>query len=309
MATSSEQIVFTPSEDQRTQAGVLIRPTQGAVRRIGIVCIHAAAAAFYTPLYVYLGRALAQHGYVFVSGNTRGHDVATIDTPWSMMVRFLPEDFANVRLGGQGFAHWDEEPNDVGGWIDFLVAQGAEQVVLLGHSVGALRVTYYLAERQDSRVIGLVLASGSDSIPATDPARLQLAERLVAEGRGEALLPEQEPGAIGSAANLVHWEQYGGRFATEGHPPWISSVRVPVLATLGAGAVDLIPDLRTHVEDMRGRAVQAPHFDIQVIEGADHNYTRQEQDLAEVLLRWLDSLPAAKTAARTHWWSRRHRAR
>jgi pimeloyl-ACP methyl ester carboxylesterase len=307
MGAYSEQIVFTPSEDRRVQAGVLIRPTQGAVRPIGIVCIHGAPGFFYNPLFVYLGRALAQQGYRFVSGHTRGHDVAAVDVPWSMTVRFLPEEFANVRLGGNGFARWDEEPYDVGGWINFLVAQGAEQIVLFGHSFGVLRVTYYQAERQDPRVTGLVLASGSDYISATDPARLQLAEQLVADGHGEALLPvpEQNALAIESAAYLVHWERHAGRLATDGHTPWISTIGVPVLAA--HGTVELNPDLSAQVKDMRDRAVQAPRFDLQVIDGADHNYTRQEDALAEVVLGWLASLPEAKSATRRPWWNRRQR--
>jgi pimeloyl-ACP methyl ester carboxylesterase len=311
MRAYSEQIVFTPSEDQRAQAGVLLRPPRGAARPIGLVCIHGATNFFYVPLLIQLGRALAQRGYLFVSGNTRGHDVAAQDPPWSFFSSGTrPEAVAKLRLGGGGWARWDEEPHDVAGWIDFAVAQGAEQVVLIGHSLGVARITYYQAERQDPRVVGLVLASGADHVTAVDPARLELAERLVAEGQEDALLPVVEGVPIGfameSAANVVHWERHAGRFAAEGHTPWIASIRTPVLAT--GGTADLNPNLHARLEEMRSRAVQAPRFDIRMFEGADHFYTGQVGELAEVVAGWLATLPATRGATRRRWWwSRRKR--
>ncbi|HEV2237282.1 MAG TPA: alpha/beta fold hydrolase [Ktedonobacterales bacterium] len=309
MRAYTERIVFTPSADQRAQAGVLMRPTEGSARPTGIVCIHGSPGFFYFPMYVSLGRALAERGIRFVSGNTRGHDAAALDFPWPYS--FRPEDRAKWRVGGSSFVRWDEEPHDVAGWINFLVAQGAEQIVLFGHSAGAIRVLYYQAERQDPRVVGLILASGSDRVPAIDPARLELAQRLVAEGQEDALLPVPEGGPLvagmESAANVVHLDRIVGRFAAEGHAPWIASIRVPVLAT--HGTVDWNTDLPARLEAMRGRAVRAPRFDIQVIEGADHCYTGHDQEFAEVVARWLEALPVAKGTAKRRWWGGRQRSR
>ncbi|HEV2457723.1 MAG TPA: hypothetical protein VGS80_05105, partial [Ktedonobacterales bacterium] len=135
MSAYSEQVVFTPSEDQRFLAGVLMRPTGEAVRSIGVVSLHGSTGAFYhPPMYVYLGRALADRGYHYVSGNTRSHDVASPEARWPWSCR--DEDVATWRLGGDGWTRWDEESHDVAGWIDFLTAQGADQIVLFGHSGG-----------------------------------------------------------------------------------------------------------------------------------------------------------------------------
>jgi predicted alpha/beta-fold hydrolase len=76
MRAYSEEIVWTPSEDQRAQAGLLIQPTAHPARPVGVVSFHGATGSFYVPLLIQLGHALAQRGYPFVSGNTRGHDVA-----------------------------------------------------------------------------------------------------------------------------------------------------------------------------------------------------------------------------------------
>jgi pimeloyl-ACP methyl ester carboxylesterase len=313
MAAFTEQVVFTPSEDQRAQAGVLIRPTGRAARPIGLVCFHGATGHFYVPLLLTLGRALAQRGYRVVSGNTRGHDVAAQDLPWAIFSSGTgPEAYATLRLGGEGWARWDEEPHDVAGWIDFLVAQGAEHVVLIGHSLGVARITSYQALRQDPRVVGVVLASGTDHVTAVDPARLELAERLVAQGQEDALLPVAEGVPMGfameSAAHVVHWERHAGRFAADGHTPWIASIRVPVLAT-GGTADASFPDLRPGLEEMRARAVQTPQFDIHLFEGADHFYRGQERELADVVAHWLETLPARRGSGRRPRWSGRRRSR
>ena len=74
---------------------------------------------------------------------------------------------------------------------------GFGRVVLFGRSSGAVRVVRYQAERQDPRVAGLVLGS-PPMHPRFDtrryPEAVALAERLVAEGRGDDLLPASRLG-------------------------------------------------------------------------------------------------------------------
>lgn len=291
MSAYSEQIVFTPSEDQRWLAGVLMQPTEGAVQPIGIVSLHGSPGYFYVPTNVYLGRVLAEQGYRYVSGNTRAHDVASPDIPWPFGCS--PEADAGWRIGGQGWYRVDEEPHDVAGWINFLADQDAEQIVLFGHSGGVRRALQYQAERQDPRVVGLILAGYDDRVLPIDPARLELAERLVAEGQGEALLPLRAGlrmhEGMQSAEQYVTWAGIVGGTAAEGYVPWSASIRVPVLATLGTSGE--APNLHAGLEAMRGRAVHAPRFDIQVIEGADHCYASHERELAEVVAAWLATLP------------------
>jgi dienelactone hydrolase len=301
MGAHSEEIVFAPSEDQRWMAGVLMRPATGPARSVGILYIHGSTGFFYEPTAIYLGRELAQRGYVFLSGNTRGHDVASDDFPWPFTHR--PGDVDRYRLGGNSWAHLDEEPYDVAGWINVLVSQGVDTVALIGHSGGVTRVTYYQAQRQDPRVAGLMLASGADSLAPDDPARVELAEHLVAEGRGDELLPllEGQPMllAMESAGYLAHMNRIVGPFVADGHAPWIADIHVPVLATLGT--MELRPNLRALVEDMRERAVHAPRFDIEVIDGADHSYTGCERALADVVARWMEALPVTREATNRHW--------
>jgi pimeloyl-ACP methyl ester carboxylesterase len=305
MTAYHEEIVYAPSEDQRWMAGVLMRPNEHSQRQVAIICVHGSPGACYFPTYIYLGRALAERGYFVLSGNNRAQDIASVDAPWPLNAQ--PETVAGARMGGSGWYRFEEVAHDVAGWIAYVVRQGVEQVVLFGHSTGVAWATHYQATRQDPHVVGLILASGADVVRGEDPARVKLAEDLVAEGKADALLPYVEGVptifALESAGNLMHWERLAAPFAAEGHTPWLASIRTPILATLGT--TEFNPNLRELLEGTRARATQAPGFDIQVIDGADHFYTDREQELARVVLDWLDRLPAAQKVTRRHWWTRR----
>jgi pimeloyl-ACP methyl ester carboxylesterase len=68
-------------------------------------------------------------------------------------------DDKRVRGGG----YWgvaSKEVRDLAAWIDFAEGLGFKQAVLVGHSAGATAVRTYQAQTQDTRVVGVVLASG-----------------------------------------------------------------------------------------------------------------------------------------------------
>jgi hypothetical protein len=53
----------------------------------------------------------------------------------------------------------------------------------IGNSLGAFKVGYYQAQRQDPRVLGLITASPCREVGSfLTPERVALAERMVAEG-------------------------------------------------------------------------------------------------------------------------------
>ena len=57
-----------------------------------------------------------------------------------------------------------------------------------------------MGERRDERVAGLVVASAPRRLTATTPEMVALAEQMVADGRGNDLLPQ---GASRASAHLT----------------------------------------------------------------------------------------------------------
>jgi hypothetical protein len=186
----AEELVYTTAEDGVTLDGAIIRPRiplsrdeepwPPPARDIAVVWMHGLTSSFYNHAAVGIGRELAARGFTFITGNNRGHD-------FGFVLRRAPG--GRIALGGGGWERFSESPYDVGAWVTFTTNLGFRGVILAGHSLGALKVGYYQALRQDDRVLGIVAASPPVAASWVDPAHLALAQRLVADGRGEELLP------------------------------------------------------------------------------------------------------------------------
>jgi pimeloyl-ACP methyl ester carboxylesterase len=274
-----EELRFSVTEDQLAHEGIAIHPVATARSTIGILCIHGNTSRFSDFPYIIMGRALAERGYLFVSGNTRGHDVAA--SIWS-------DAHMQHIAGGSAWERLEDAPQDVAAWIDDMVSLGVERVVLVGHSQGAAKVTYYQALRQDARTAGIVLAS--PDLHGHWRGVLDEARRLVEQNREDEVLPDfiNAPWYRLSAKNIL------SRAAVLDHiytsvdgPPTIASVRVPILALFGdAGDVGGQAELET----IKTQATAFSQVQTAIIPGADHGYTNTEGAVAKVIADWISTL-------------------
>jgi alpha-beta hydrolase superfamily lysophospholipase len=274
-----EQVVATDTADGIRLDGVLLRPAAGPPAP-AVVWLHGFGANFAFPPYLRLGRALAAEGLAVVVGNTRGHDLGTLLAPAG----------GTPYWGGAAWERVDDSPHDVAAWVDFALRVGAPAAVLVGHSLGAVKATYYQALRQDPRVVGLALASPplrSTWDTRAHPAALAEAARLVADGRPEALFAG--PWGTVSAQTYLSLDRVGfDQFGVRTPAPNLGRVRCPVLALAGTeeGQVATPADLET----IRRHAVAAARVGTHVVAGADHFYTGHEAEVAAVIAQWASGL-------------------
>jgi pimeloyl-ACP methyl ester carboxylesterase len=132
----SEELVYTDTEDGLNLEGVVIRPTAASARMVAVVWVHGLTGRFYAKSAILVGRDLAGEGYTFVSGNNRGHDFGA---------RYWNQARGEPVLAGGGWERFDESPFDVDAWLTFTASLGHERIVLVGHSLGALKVAHYQA--------------------------------------------------------------------------------------------------------------------------------------------------------------------
>jgi pimeloyl-ACP methyl ester carboxylesterase len=278
----SEELVYTDTEDGLMLEGVVISPTTGPEQSVAVVWVHGLTGRFYAPTELLISRDLASAGYVTISGNNRGHDFGA---------RVWSNPRGAAVLAGGGWEHFDESPYDVAAWITFAAALGHERVALIGHSLGALKVAHYQALKQDPRVVGLVAASAALPAARPNPELVALSEKMVAEGRGQDLLPwgSSRAGAgTHSAATFLNRAQTGlDQYGLDDPAPAIGKVACPILAFFGTeqdtgDAADL--------EMIRRNAKAAARVDTAIIEGADHVYRGREAAVAQVILGWLGAL-------------------
>jgi pimeloyl-ACP methyl ester carboxylesterase len=289
-AKSPEQVVFARSKDDVVSGGMLFAPEGDSAKPVAIVWIHGWGVNFYQPTYVAIGRALAHHGYTVIDGNTRMHDLGNVEV-----------EHGGKRVRGGGY--WgvaSEEPRDIAAWIDLAEANGFKRVVLVGHSAGWGAVRSYVAQVQDPRVVGLVLASGSvqPDLRISDPDQLREARRLVASGEGEALIrdPKRTFPSYISAATFLDIDAFltdsGARdfFGVQTANAPIARVRIPLLAFFGThDDVGGQADLDTIASAIRRRK-SGVHLTTALIGGGDHMYTDQEQQVADIIARWAADL-------------------
>jgi pimeloyl-ACP methyl ester carboxylesterase len=290
---SPEEIVYAHSNDDVLGAGVLFSPPADSAKQVAMIWVHGWGVNFYQPSYIAVGRALAQHGYTTICGNTRMHDLANIEGY---------RDGKRIRGGG----YWGvagDEVRDIAAWVDLAERRGFKSVVLIGHSAGWSAVRTYVSNVRDPRVVGIVLASGEVS-PDTrrpDVDQLRQAQELMAKGEGDALIrdPKRDfPSYISAATFLDIWPSDAARsvdfFGVQTPNAPITHVHAPLLAFFGtSGDVGGETDLNLLTSGV-ARQKQAPRVTTALIHDADHMYTGQEQQVADVIAKWAAGLGATR---------------
>ncbi len=291
-----EQLVYVRSKDDIVNGGVIFAPPKDSAKPIAIIWIHGWGANFYYPTYVGIGRALAERGYTCITGNTRMHDLGNV-AGWR----------GGKRIRGGGY--WgvaSEQVRDIAAWIDFAEDRGFKEVVLVGHSAGWAAVTQYQAEKQDRRVAGVVVASGSvrPGTGPTDPDQIAQATRMMADGRPDDLVrdPKRSFPSFISAATMLdivntppEFKDFWGTHP-ETKNPGVTRIRCPLLAFYGTnGDVGDAAELELLKSSMHSHSSGPTRVSTVMIQHADHMYIGEEAQVAEIIAKWADTLePSTK---------------
>ena len=291
-----EELVYARASDDIVNGGAFLIPPKESTKPVAVIWVHGWGVNFYLPTYVRVGRALADLGYPCVAVNTRMNDIGTVAGY---------RDGKRLRGGG----YWgvpSEAVRDIAAWIDFAAERGFDQVILVGHSFGWSIVRAYQAEKQDRRVVGLVLASGGvrGYTPPADPDKRaeaigQRAEaaRLVADGRGDDLLrlPNRQFPLFVSAATFLDDAntpaEYGDFFGEKTPKPAVTRIRCPLLAFFGTreSEIGTEADLEL-IKTCIQRLASGPRSVATVmIRGADHMYSGEEEQVARTIATWADN--------------------
>src|SRR5262245_26991960 len=104
-----EELVQTWSQDGFQLAGVLFQPTGATPRPVAVICLPGLYATFYDSPYVALGRALAERGYVVITGHDRGHNFGAV----------LRRADGSLEPGGGGWERLGDCLHDIAAWLDY----------------------------------------------------------------------------------------------------------------------------------------------------------------------------------------------
>lgn len=280
-----ETLLHATSEDGYQFAGWLCEPGAADAKPPLVIWVHGLHLSFANPEYCAIGRAAAAKGVAFLSVQTKGHDFGT----W---VRGP----GGTKLVGSGWEIFTECLADLGGWLAAARALGFERIVLAGHGYGAAKVVFFQAERQDRGVRGVVVASSGSLVrDVIDATQLATAERMVAEGRGQDLMPwGTRRGSLQSSVSAqvyvsrarVHRDLYGYGDV----PPALSRVQCPVLAWFGDREQRADRDVNVFLDTMRRNATRAPQVQTRLLRDTNYLYQGAEATVARELVRWVMTL-------------------
>lgn len=209
------------------------------------------------------------------------------------------------RIRGGGY--WgvpSEQTLDLAAWIDFAQRLGFNEVILVGHSDGWGAVRRYQWQTQDSRVAGLVVASGpiEADAGAPDPEQIAQARKMMADGQPDDLviIPKRSSPSFVSAATLVDLvdspPELKDFFGAQTTNPGITRVHCPLLAFFGTdGDVGDEKDLMWLKDTLKRQQSGPGSVTTALIEGAGHMYAGHEDRVAQVIADWAETLlPHAK---------------
>ncbi len=253
----------------------------------GFCLIHGTGGNFYSSmLFDAFAERLLALGCAVLRVNTRGHDgISTAVT-----------SRGGQRLGA-AFEVVDDCRHDIAAWLDLLRQRVGRRVGLIGHSLGAVKSLYAMAQESALDAACVVAVSPprlSYSWFCTNPAAgdflptYQKAEQMVDAGQPLALLDVKFPlPFVISAAGYV--EKYGPD-ERYNFLPLLRGCRCPTLVTFGSIEVAGNPAFQAAPDAVNELRLKQPQLTVEVIEGADHFYTGVRAAVVDRVAAWLRHL-------------------
>jgi dienelactone hydrolase len=254
-----------------------------------VAFLHGTGGNFYSStLFDAFAERFLELGVAVLRVNTRGHDgISTTVTA------------KGGRRLGAAYEVVDDCRHDVAACLDFLRQQIGPRVGLLGHSLGAVKCLYALA--QEPRI-------GAAYVAALSPPRLsyswfcaspQTAEFLTIYQQAEHLMHMEQPTAlldvrlplpfVITAAGYL--EKYGPE-ERYNYLRFIGSVPCPVLVTLGSVEMENNMAFRGASEALAEPAARHGRLHVTTVAGADHFYTGVRREVVACVEAWLrEALP------------------
>ncbi len=253
--------------------------------------IHGTASNFYEMEYIEtMAREFSAAGISVLSTNNHGSGV-----------------YDAYQSTGAAVELFEQCLIDIDAWIEFAKAKGYSNIILAGHSLGSQKAVYYIQKGTYREMVrGLVLLGPADATrcdytdtsnmlsPAQQQrvlAMLDQAKKMVAAGKGEEFLPrtaymELMPKSAKAAVNILDLEGEAARvlpFQT-GELKMYRSIVVPVFVAIAdqrewTGIDSQAALLLMKKENLRTET----HY----LNDCDHDFTGKENELVELLIRFL----------------------
>ncbi len=279
------ELIWTTTSDRTRLHGFFVEAHQRGDDAVdAAILLHGLAGNFYSSgLLNHLARVLVGRGISVLLANSRGHDILNLSTQMGRSVTLgaANEDVAECRF-------------DLAGWVQVLTAAGHERILLVGHSLGAIKAMYSQAFLPDPRVAGIAALSATrlnyDLFMSTAASQkfaeiFRQASEWTKAGRGADLMRVEFPFPTWMTA-----ESYVSKYGPENRfdwTSWVGRISPPVLLTFGERELAEHPAFRGLEPVAREIAQAQSNIQFEVIPNADHFYIGCLEPLSATLEKWL----------------------
>jgi pimeloyl-ACP methyl ester carboxylesterase len=273
MNFQTEICTFKTADNERLH-GALFMPLERP-SDLALLFVHGVAMNFYLPPLFTFGQDLAARGFHSFVINTRGHD-------WISRAGNL------TKFGGSAYENLEDCLADLDGALDYLKQRGYRRMILIGHSLGAIKSIIYQGTRQRSDVAGIVSCSAPRQFFSERVARqsgfrelIEKAEAMIADGKAEELIPVGVGSTPGIFTARSHVNKYG-RDDNNDCRPYAKRLGCPLLAIVGSAEPRFFWEYAQEIVAGAGS-----NGTCRLVDGASHFYNRHTAEIVEIIHLWL----------------------
>jgi pimeloyl-ACP methyl ester carboxylesterase len=172
--------------------------------------------------------------------------------------------------------------------LAYLNERGYRRIILIGHSLGAIKSIIYQGTRRRADIVGIVSCSAPRQFYSERVARqagfrevIEKAEAMIAEGKGEELIPVGVGSTPGIFTARAHVNKYG-RDDNNDCRPYAKHLGCPLLAIVGSAEPKFFYEYAQEI--VAGVGAKGV---CKLVDGANHFYNRHTSQMIEVIYQWL----------------------
>jgi len=163
----------------------------GDKRKAASIFIHGFTTDFYShKFYHTIADKLRAQSNALILAQTRGTGIQT---------EFIKSDGEGVFLGSY-YEKLEDAHMDISAFVEFLIKEGYQEIILIGHSLGTIKSVRYLFEGEyKDKISKLVLLAPSDKnafMEIKAPGKwldfVEVAREKIAENKGKEIVPTPE---------------------------------------------------------------------------------------------------------------------
>lgn len=284
------QLVKTSTSDGLILHGYYV-PSES--KQTAVLQIHGLEGNFYENNFTFsFADAFEANNIAYLSSNNRGNGKDTY---------FNTTNDDIVRVGSR-YELLEDAHLDISAWIKFLLDQGYQNIILMGHSAGTVKAVRYLFEGEyKDKVSKLVLLAPIDTLAyrishgrTNIETYLEKAKEKITEGNGEELITQDFDHDILSYQTFISWYQRNDfgkmfEFCDKNYDfSLIKQISIPTKIIVGSKDEYFHPSNPNNPQEAMDILLKnIPNSEGIIIDGAEHCYTSYEDILTKEVIDFL----------------------